>query len=1017
MLAIVQIHVLGPLRVDNGGAPCELGGPKQRAVLAILVAEAGRPVPTDALIMSVYGPDAAPGTRRSLQTYISSLRASLGNVIHHHNQAYTLDVDPGSIDSVQFETTIDRARETTDDSVAAHMLRDALRMWRGTPYADIEASAALRTEIMRLEEIHTEALETRIELDLVAGHHRDLLAELSDLTATYPTREGLRAHQMLALYRCGRQADALRAYRQAQAFLHDHLGLDPSTGLQTLESRILEQDPALDYRPMPSLRPAPARYTKLIGRSHEIEEVRDLLEEHRLVTITGTGGIGKSGLAAEVTRSLSESMATAFVPIDTQSQKDIVTLILEAVGIDAAGDADRVGAIAAVLSMKPTILLLDGCERIIDEIPGPISEILSRSASTHILVTSREGLFIAGEHRFLLGPLGHGEDSASNQLFEERAGISHGELDARSLAMVSDIGIQLSGIPLALELAAAQNRTVPLDAIVEQLDRQVDLLSRERGPRQRHLSMTGALDWSYDLLDPLTQRAFRQLAVFRGGISSEAAAAILDTDDPTDQLGALADVSLLVPPDNDIGFRMLEPVRQYAWRHLEQSGELDASLRRHADWIVELCKSIRHEFQTGNSSEALAKLRTHGAEIEATARWALDSDRPEITMAIVANVGRRWQVMFDPRRLREMGGHAIAHPDAPTGDLLVRTLAHIAWMSRETDRDTALEIAGRLRSMVQETNDADTLFDVTCSLAIVPRDMHAHASLDEMVNRLGLWDEVIEWSTELGWPSEPQFYNRAVLLQDLGRYDEAEAVLRDLLLWADESRPLERGRTLHALARLETTRGSFDTAIDMATEAAQLLVDAGDLDFAAEAQYGRAHALHLLNRPDEALRALDVINQLHELIGLPPAADEDPALVAAIFAGADDWDAFRASMATWIEHSPPADNEATWEMLLVGDASLPSHLGLLMYPTARWLAVTGRAHAAAQIVATAPMAFDAMEFDGWEEIGEAERFRNLSIELEGTLIEEPLPTVKDLYLFIVSCIRDSSRATKHSMPR
>lgn len=1001
----VQFQVLGPLRVETAGEEYALGGPKQRAVLAMLVASAGTPVSTDALIMDVYGADADPKSRRSLQTYISKFRNSFGDVIRHDNQAYTLSIDPLTIDAKRFERLVHRARMTTDDVVAAEMLRNALDMWGGRPYANVDDSATIESEAMRLEELHAEALETRIQLDLAAGRHRELLSELRSLTSEFPMHEGFRGHQMLAMYRCGRQADALRAYRQTRIFLSTELGLDPSPALQRLEIRILEQDPDLDFRPQPRLRPAPARYTSFVGRSEDLATVRDLVTNNRLVTITGTGGIGKSSLAAEVARELAESMTTAFVAVDTQTGGDVVAMILASLNIRLDDGAQGIDAITQVLSHKPTILLLDGCERVLDQLPKPVSEILRASPSTHILLTSREGLFIAGEHRFLLGPLVQGERSPANQLFQDRAGISVEDLDISSIAMVSDIGTRLSGLPLALELAAARYTTVPLNEIVGQLDKQPSLLATPRSSHDRHRSIVAALDWSYELLEPGLRQTYRRLAVFRHEIPIGAAEDILEVADPAGQLAALAEVSLLVPPSDAAGYRMLEPVRQHALMRLTKSGELDATRLRHAGWIVELCENIRLDLQTGDSSGALAKLRTYGPEIEATANWALESNRPEITMAIVANVGRRWQLMFDPGHLRQMGERAIAHEDAPAGDLQLRALAHIAWMSREADRGTAMEITARLKSMIHETNDPDTLFDVTCSLAIVPRDMSGNASRDAMIDRLGLWDEAIEWSTTLGWPSEPQLYSRAVLLEDLGQHEEADVALRELLTWADESRPLERGRALHALARVETARGSFDTAIDMATEAAQLLVDAGDVDFAAEAQYRKAHALLLSNRPEEALRALDVIDQYHKLIGLPPAADEDPALVAAISAGADDWDAFRTSMVTWFEHSPPADSEAAWEVFLLGDASLPSHLGLLMYPTARWLAATDRAQAAARIAATAPMAFDAMEFTGWDEIGEAERFRNLTIELEGTLIQEPLPTVMDLYRFIVNCIR------------
>ena len=1008
MLAFVKFHVLGPLRVEDEGEPYELGGPKQRAVLAHLLVEAGSPVSTDALIMDVYGADADPGARRSLQTYVSSLRRTFGNVINHKNQAYTLNVDPASVDAVRFERTIRRARATADESVSADMLREALGMWRGAPYSGVNDSESLRSETMRLEGLHAEALETRIELDLVAGRHRELLAELTDLASTYPLRESLRAHQMLALYRCGRQADALRAYRQTQSFLRTELGLDPSTGLQTLEARILQQDPALDYRPRPRLRPAPARYTGFFGRSVEIEAVRELLVEHRLVTITGTGGIGKSSLAAAVTRTLSESMTTAFVPVDTSPKPDIMALILASLGIRVEDESSRLGAICDVLSAKPTILLLDGCEQIIDELPGPISEILSTSPSTRILMTSREGLFMPGERRYLLGPLGQGEGSASNTLFENRAGIYRSELDEESLAMVSDIGTHLSGIPLAIELAAARHRTVSLHDMVHQLDRQADLLSRTRGPLERHLSMTAALDWSYDLLDPTAQLAFRRLAVFRQGIPSEAAAAVLESDEPSASLRALADASLVVPPDEDAGFRMLEPVRQYAWMHLERSGELDSVLLRHTEWVVDLCGRIRRESTSGNTSTALSMISAHGPEVEASARWALESDRPAMAMAIVAAVGRQRGLVFDPQHLQETGRRAIDHGKAPTGDLAVRAVAQTALMAMEVDRETAMSLVGRLNLAGDRTTNPETLFDVSRARAVVPHNVAPHhLDQEQMLAILATWDQAIEHAATLSWPVEPHLYNRALFLQDLGRHDEAKAALTELLVWADESRPLERGRALHALARIETFRGAFGAAIDMATEAARLLVDANDLNFAAEAQYHRAAALYLSNRPQDALVSLDMVDQYHRLIGLPPAADEDPALAAAITAGLGYWERFATLMGRWIDQAPPSDNEADRELFLAGDASMTTHIGLLMYPTARWLASTGRTHEAARIVAGTPMAFDAMGFCGWEDIGETERFAALALELDDVPPGDPLSTLDEMYEYIAGSIRDT----------
>jgi DNA-binding SARP family transcriptional activator/WD40 repeat protein len=246
----VEVKVLGPVEVLDGDAEQALGGPKQRTVLALLAAALGRVVPTDALVEGLYGDDAGPGARRTVHTYVSNLRRVLGDVIIRSGDGYRLALGPEAVDWAAFEKAHRDARVLieVDPVRAGSLLREALAMWRGHAYTDVESREMLNGEIIRLQELRLSALEARIDADLACGLHRDLIGELEALTAEHPLRETFRAQHMLALYRSGRQSEALRAFGRTRKTLGEELGIEPSHELQTLEQRILDQDPALDLR-------------------------------------------------------------------------------------------------------------------------------------------------------------------------------------------------------------------------------------------------------------------------------------------------------------------------------------------------------------------------------------------------------------------------------------------------------------------------------------------------------------------------------------------------------------------------------------------------------------------------------------------------------------------------------------------------------------------------------------------------------------------------------------------------
>src|SRR5690242_5126981 len=308
-----QFGLLGPLTVTtNGGPSVTLGGQKQRALLAALLLEPNRVVSGERLIDAVWGETPPDTARNTVQVYISQLRKLLPEgALETVAPGYRLAVDPSAIDVFEFVRLTDEGRAALaagDAAAAGETLRAALALWRGAPLDDLAWESYAQAEIARLEELRLAAYEDRIDADLALGRHGQVVPELERLVAEHPLRERLRAQLMLALYRAGRQADALAVYQRARRTLIDELGIEPGESLRALERGILSHDPSLSLTPArhaaPRRIPTPAH--PLLGRERELGALPEPLrsEEIRLVTLTGTGGIGKTRLALELARRL-----------------------------------------------------------------------------------------------------------------------------------------------------------------------------------------------------------------------------------------------------------------------------------------------------------------------------------------------------------------------------------------------------------------------------------------------------------------------------------------------------------------------------------------------------------------------------------------------------------------------------------------------------------------------------------------------------------------------------------------
>jgi DNA-binding SARP family transcriptional activator/tetratricopeptide (TPR) repeat protein len=298
----MDFRILGPLDVRDADRQLALGGTRQRALLGLLLLHANEVVSSDRLVDELWGE--AEGSK-ALQVAVSRLRKVIGaDTLVTRPPGYELCLEPGELDLHRFEELVAAARTADDPATASETLTEALALWRGPPLADLSFEPSLQTELARLEDLRLAALEDRIDADLALGRHAAAIGELETLTASHPLRERPRGQLMLALYRSGRQAEALEVYRDTRQVLVDELGIEPGRALRELQEAILHQDPELERRPGVEAAREPSRRV-FVGRGRELAELvgalRDALAGRgRLILLSGEPGVGKSRLADEL---------------------------------------------------------------------------------------------------------------------------------------------------------------------------------------------------------------------------------------------------------------------------------------------------------------------------------------------------------------------------------------------------------------------------------------------------------------------------------------------------------------------------------------------------------------------------------------------------------------------------------------------------------------------------------------------------------------------------------------------
>ena len=921
----IDVRLLGPLEVEVAGEPVRFDGAKQRTLFVVLALHAPEPVSADVLAEALWGDDQPSGSVQALQKQISRLRRRLGEAapLQHRTSGYVLELEPQAIDSHRFEELLKHARLALgrdEPAQAAADLRQALALWRGEPLAEHRYDEFARQEIARLLELRAEAIEERLAAELAEGREADVVGELRALVAEHPLRERLRAQLMIALYRTGRQAEALETMRAARDLLVDQLGIEPGPELRRLERMILAHDPELiaaHPEPAPPAR-LPAAANETIGRDREVAEIGEhlLRPAVRLVTLVGPGGVGKTRVAMEAGRAVAPRFPGGAVHVDLDGVDDAGVLVPEAaaaLGVVAATAAELGEQLNRATRGAPTLLVLDGFDRFLDD-AGQVGALLASVPNLTVLATGRAPLRITAEHVYRVQPLAAPNAAA---LFIERARAASPAWDViePDHELVGAIVSRLDGLPLAIELAADRARVLPPSALLERLEDRLELLTG--GPRDlpaRQRSLRATLDWSWEALEPPERLLLGRLTLFEGGASLEAARAVYDGE-PGGSLEAvvasLVDKSSLLRVDSgrdaQARFRMLDTVREFAVERAAEQEELGGLERRHADYFLVFCENAaaqaartdRREWldrlaeERGNIRLAFERLMRAGAVDEAL-RIAIafaralpwDAHANEVRgwlaqglgAALPASAPRRAEALYWDGRLALSQGR-FSYAEA--------RLDIAAAAAREAGRPdvaaAALAAQGR-RAVLVAAPDAAALCDRAVTAA---RDVAEPILVaDALLVQAGACERSQEWERAATLAGEALVlyraagdpYGASTALAEQGWYDMVHGRLDSADRLLSEALELRRRhgddrRLVEPLidhAWLLLVRGNPDEAERGFEDCLRLARQVDDQFNVGEALAGLSTLAALEARPAEAAILAGASAAIHQRIGAPP---------------------------------------------------------------------------------------------------------------------------------------------------
>ena len=704
----MRVGILGPLILEHDGRPLEIAGGRLKTLLARMAIDVGQTLSATSLADAIWDGELPADELHALQSLVSRLRRTLGDgeLIVQSAGGYRLALRSEDVDASRFaRLTAEGASRLLggDPELARRVLDEALSLWRGPVLGDVALSGSLATAAGTLEDLRVAARADRAQAELALGRAAELVPELEALAGERPLHERIAGQLMQALYASGRQADALAVYERVRARLAEELGVVPSPELQEIHLSVLQGGP-----PGPAITPAEhrrrsnlaVRLTSFVGRERELERVTELLREHRLLTLIGAGGAGKTRLASEVADRVSGSVRDGvwlveLAPVagaDGVAPAVVGSLGLREVQLLGTGSTrtnatistcDALDHLLEVLADKETLLVLDNCEHLLEPVAHLADRLLGSCARLRVMCTSREPLGILGEMIVPVAPLDLPENRLSPEqalavpavrLFADRAATAAAgfTIDEDTVGAVIEVCQRVDGLPLAIELAAARLRSMTLPQLAARLDDRFRLLTGgSRAALPRHRTLRAVVDWSWDLLDESERALLRRLSVFVGGSTLEAAEAVcaggtVAAADVFDLLCSLVDKSLLQIADaGGPRYRMLETIREYGLERVSEAGELQAIRAAHARNFAGLAIDAAAYLRRAEQLSWLARLHAEHDNVLAALRYLGESGDAALVLRVVVALlwfwllsGSRQEVMAWVEFARAVPGEA-----------------------------------------------------------------------------------------------------------------------------------------------------------------------------------------------------------------------------------------------------------------------------------------------------------------------------------------------------------------------
>ena len=861
----MQVCVLGPLLIRVDGAELPAGSRLQRRVLARLAMDGGRPVSVDDLEQAVWGDDPPSSARHTIATHVFRLRR-LGLVITTRDDRYVLET-PTDVDELErLVAASNSALEDSDLAGAAEALRRAVSMWRGQPLIDIDNLPEARIVATRLDELVDRLREDLLAIELDQGRATELVGHARQLADEQPYRERRWELLMLALYRAGRQADALDAYAECRRRLLDDLGLDPGTGLRRMQQAVLAQDPALEP-PSPAATTeaadadrvadphrVPGTSTRLIGRTGELADLAEVWERARLVTLLGPPGAGKTRLSLELARDAPSPVW--FIALEELPElRSVAASILDVVAPSSRA-ADASHGVASALGSAPGLLVLDGCEGRQGEVAREVAWLLASCPGIRIVVTSRERLGLLDEAVIPIGPLA---PTDAIDLLVDRARFldPHFRLAPNDLALADRLCALVDRLPLGLELVARHLQLLRLDEVVERVES--DLGRWAGGPVGGRAGLWAALDASIERLGPDERQTLLALAVMVADADLDLIVAVAgftgDGVDSFEVVARLVDASL-VQVRSVTGPTRYELLRTLAGRTLETSAAADVATAkdRYMDTVLARAAELASHLAGADRSDTLRLLDREMAHVRAVLDVLIggpeDSARTTEGLKVAVGLTDYWLGRHPAEgldwltRLIEVG-----HPNPLLRAEALLAASHLSYWV--TDFARGDEIAAEAQALFASLGDRlgeGRALRRRGAIAAATDDLSAARSLLEAslarLEEAGVEKEIGTTLLHLG-----------SLLADEGIADAARSALeRSLAIAAKTGDPLANGHVLAALNLAHWKGGDLEAAMQAGNEALLIFRELGHSPTEGTVAYRLAAVARGLNRPRAARR-------------------------------------------------------------------------------------------------------------------------------------------------------------------